>query len=888
MEGQSQPGRGKGRGRGRAKPPQQPQPVPSNPSTPSTSTSSSSFSQQPPPVSIGRGRSRAGDPPISVSAPTPPTQQMGGLSVSGGSSETAGDGATGDRPIGRYGIRGGRSLYDEGLLLNTRPKCAESSKKGVSGQKTKFQANFFQLMKTPQWNLNKYHVDFNPVEDRTSMRKILMREHRESLGMYLFDGSTIFSSHNLCPNNKPVEYFSKRLRDDETIRITIKFVGTVEVSDYQNTQVMNIILRECLNKLKLQQIKRNYFDKEARVTIHEHNLELWPGYITAMGQYEYDILLQAEIIYKTLRKDTAYEVFRELTRSSGNRGYKEAFASTIIGTTVMTMYNNKTYRIDDVNFNETPENTFKQKTRDGERDISYRDYYQQKYQVRINDPNQPMLISKTNRRERAAGMPELVYLVPELCMMTGLNDNMRNNFTLMRAVAEHTSVAPSDRMRRLEAFRNRLVEHPEVRAKLDNWGLNLAPNLVSFDGRILPNEKITVGNNRSFPSGDDAEFSRELRNAPLLVPAKLSRWIVMFPSRHAQDAQELSRMIMACGRGMSFHVPDPKPFPIPNDSGTAYVQGIEDCVNTYNPELIVFVVPNNRSDRYNAIKKKTIVDKSLPSQVVLLKNIKAKGAMSIATKITIQINCKLGGAPWGVDNPMKKGMVVGFDVCHDPRDRRRSYGALVASLDPLLGWYYSAINCHASGDELYSSIAINMTKAVNRYMKVNEGRLPSPIIMYRDGVGDGDLKYVFEVEVVAIQEALEKLYKAKNTPLAIAVIIVTKRINTRIFHNRKNPPPGSVVDDVITIPQRFDFFIVSQSVRQGTVSPTHYNVIHNTTAWPVDYFQRMTYKLTHMYFNWSGTVRVPAPCQYAHKLAFLTSQSIGCAHSNLDQLLYFL
>ena len=31
---------------------------------------------------------------------------------------------------------------------------------------------------------------------------------------------------------------------------------------------------------------------------------------------------------------------------------------------------------------------------------------------------------------------------------------------------------------------------------------------------------------------------------------------------------------------------------------------------------------------------------------------------------------------------------------------------------------------------------------------------------------------------------------------------------------------------------------------------------------------QISYKLTHMYYNWPGTVRVPAPCQYAHKLAY--------------------
>ena len=33
---------------------------------------------------------------------------------------------------------------------------------------------------------------------------------------------------------------------------------------------------------------------------------------------------------------------------------------------------------------------------------------------------------------------------------------------------------------------------------------------------------------------------------------------------------------------------------------------------------------------------------------------------------------------------------------------------------------------------------------------------------------------------------------------------------------------GTVVDDVVTLPERYDFFLVSQSVRQGTVNPTSY------------------------------------------------------------------
>ena len=92
----------------------------------------------------------------------------------------------------------------------------------------------------------------------------------------------------------------------------------------------------------------------------------------------------------------------------------------------------------------------------------------------------------------------------------------------------------------------------------------------------------------------------------------------------------------------------------------------------------------------------------------------------------------------------------------------------------------------------------------------------------------------------------------------------------------------------MTLPERYDFFLVSQSVRQGTVNPTSYNVIQDdigkqhlgpsylsllmrwfSLALKPDQLQKLTYKLTHLYYNWPGTVRVPQVCQYAHKVSSL-------------------
>lgn len=49
---------------------------------------------------------------------------------------------------------------------------------------------------------------------------------------------------------------------------------------------------------------------------------------------------------------------------------------------------------------------------------------------------------------------------------------------------------------------------------------------------------------------------------------------------------------------------------------------------------------------------------------------------------------------------------------------------------------------------------------------------------------------------------------------------------------------------------RYDFFIVSQAVRSGSVSPTHYNVIYDSSGLKPDHIQRLTYKLCHVYYNW--------------------------------------
>ena len=86
-----------------------------------------------------------------------------------------------------------------------------------------------------------------------------------------------------------------------------------------------------------------------------------------------------------------------------------------LGTIALTTYNNRTYRIDDIDWEANLNTTFE---KNGEK-VRFADYYQSKYQIRIRDPRQPLLVSKMSQRQRRAGENEIVYLVPELCRATG-------------------------------------------------------------------------------------------------------------------------------------------------------------------------------------------------------------------------------------------------------------------------------------------------------------------------------------------------------------------------------------------------------------------------------------------------------------------------------------
>lgn len=89
-----------------------------------------------------------------------------------------------------------------------------------------------------------------------------------------------------------------------------------------------------------------------------------------MRKHEHDILLMCDVAHKVMRNDTVYDLMKEV-HSSDRDNFQNNFKQKALGLTVLTAYNNKTYRVDDIEFEKSPLTTFDQRGTQ----ITLKDYY---------------------------------------------------------------------------------------------------------------------------------------------------------------------------------------------------------------------------------------------------------------------------------------------------------------------------------------------------------------------------------------------------------------------------------------------------------------------------------------------------------------------------------
>lgn len=119
-----------------------------------------------------------------------------------------------------------------------------------------------------------------------------------------------------------------------------------------------------------------------------------------------------------------------------------------------------------------------------------------------------------------------------------------------------------------------------------------------------------------------------------------------------------------------------------------------------------------------------------------------------------------------------------------------SVAGFCATMNENYTKYCSSVQFQRGGQEIIDGLQLCMGEALRQFFKCN-GHLPSLIIVYRDGVGDGMLDAVVikkrgkklnrkvKHEVTQMKSAFSMF--GENFKPRFAVIVVKKRINTRLF-----------------------------------------------------------------------------------------------------------
>nr|CAQ03959.1 piwi-like protein 1 [Isodiametra pulchra] len=892
-------GRARGRGRGAPKPA-----APAEQPAPAAPTESVSAPRPAAGRARGRGAPAAPAPAPQVSAPAaaPPA----GISRPRGGGEVRSNGVNGlERRVAAMRVDGAGDREERPRFINDENVSSGNfddfkiNVDSIKGDRIQLITNAVALY--PKEMLNEpagflYHVDFTPPVDNRRARTAMVRSKKELLGgpEILFDGGSALFTSKKIGAGEMIEFDVIREYDKSTIRVSLSLKNPIFVGHGEFNRISGILMKRALDKVGLTQLGRHHFYPEKKRPLKD-GYELWPGFITGVNNYDAGLLLVMDTTFKLAHQRTVlmemndiYQRMRPRNPEENDRFQRE-ITTQFVGKIIVTKYNMKRYRIDDITFDENPLSTFERKTGP----VTYKAYYKEHYDENVTDDRQPLLISLPKPRDQRRGMDQPILLIPELCYITGISDELRNDNRFMLEMGKITRTGPLEKANTMIELVNGFKSKQEVKDSFDFWNMRLDRGLVQMTGIKLHPAEVHFQQRADYNTAT-ADFQGCLRNAKFRVPINVQKYCILFTGQNSQNAQKLVEGLGRAGRGFGMNFGECKPIALQSNRIEDLIAQLRNVHSeTQGLQLAIVVLPDNRADRYNAIKRQCYVETPVPSQCVLNRTLNnEKGFMSVVSKLALQINVKMGGEPWMCKLPVDPGaMIIGMDVHHVGKGGKGpSQLGFVSSLNVELTRFYSRVYNNES-NEISGTIKVAFVAALQRFHSIHK-KYPRDIFIFRDGVGEGQLGVVQREEVAVIDQALRDLECTSR----ICFVVVSKRIMQRFFGMQRggqdlaNPPPGTVAFDTVTKKDRYDFFLVPQSSRQGTVTPTHYNILFDNTLLEHGRLMALAFNLCHMYYNWTGAIRVPNVCQYAHKLAFLAGTSLGGGQPN-DQLantLYFL
>ncbi|XP_021238819.1 piwi-like protein 2 [Numida meleagris] len=349
-----------------------------------------------------------------------------------------------------------------------------------------------------------YHVTFSPEVECRSMRFAMLKEQRAVTGdVTAFDGSILFLPI-LLPQS--VSLKARRRTDGEEITIVIQITKVLEPSSDLCIPFYNVLFRRAMRILDMKQVGRNFYDLSQANVLHQHRLQIWPGYSVSIRKKDGGLFLMVDTVHRIIRSESVLECMHAICKQSPG-GFHDECTKQLVGSTVLTRYNNRTYRVDDIDWDKTPRDSF---TLASGEELSFVDYYSKTYGITVQELDQPLLIHRPKEKPVPGGRPRLdmILLVPELTFLTGISEIKKDN-RVLKDVRREMLQSPQQHYESLCGLLRRIQCSQEASHELARWGLVLSPDIHRTQGRILPSERVNLRHGSFFPA-EDASWNKEV------------------------------------------------------------------------------------------------------------------------------------------------------------------------------------------------------------------------------------------------------------------------------------------------------------------------------------------------------------------------------------------
>ncbi|CAG8551942.1 6477_t:CDS:10, partial [Dentiscutata heterogama] len=394
---------------------------------------------------------------------------------------------------------------------------------------------------------------------------------------------------------------------------------------------------------------------------------------------------------------------------------------------------------------------------------------------------------------------------------------------------KHTALRPQDNMDRItEGIKNVLQFEKDF--KLKKFGMNIEEKMAVIPARILKAPKVSYHiTSKAGGTVKPREGGWNLRDRKFVRSGKtLQYWVVVaFVQQQklsfSQAKQFIKELDIAEGNPRVNYV---KPNGEPHTYQHLVIQEYNNAKNHLKNDLqlMLFILPDDDEKRYRAIKYTADTVLGVPSQCVQVDKV-GKTSKQYCANIALKINLKLGGTNQSLEDTeiplfaQEPVLLLGADVTHPTGGRAGpsnmpSICAVVGSLDRQGGRFTPKLESQKTRQEKIENMSGMVLEILRDYRDKNS-ILPRRIIMYRDGVSESQ----FEMACTKVEEGYRP---------PITFVVVGKRHHTRFYprHERDadskgNCVAGTVVDQKITHPYLFDFFLQSHSSLHGTSRPAH-------------------------------------------------------------------